>query len=163
MKYYLAAGLLALLATVKVGADIFELPRLSAAAAVTNMAPAMKVFTAHRGYETYSAAFALELRFANGETAAIRLDPESYAGLRGPYNRRNVYGALIAYGPLLVANPATRPMWREMAANAFCGESPIFAELGIDKTSALSGATIRYLGQVKKDRGYAAQLEVSCE
>jgi len=32
-------------------------------------------------------------------------------GIGGPFNRRNVYGAVFAYAPVLEANPLTRPMF----------------------------------------------------
>ncbi len=163
MKYRLAAIVLIFFATVRVAADLLEKPRFSAAAAVTNLAPAMKVFTAHEGYETYSASFTLRVRFRDGETVEIPLNPATYAGLRGPYNRRNVYGALIAYGPVLIANPKTRPMWQAMAQRGFCGESSIVTELGLPNPTGVSHASIDFLNQVSRKSDYATRLEVHCE
>ena len=97
MKYTLFAIILCFFATVKVVADVFGLERLSAVAAITNVAPAMKVFTAHKGYETYSTTFELSVKHVDGQTKNMQLNPKNYSGLKGPYNRRNVYGALIAY------------------------------------------------------------------
>jgi len=163
MKTRIGAALLVLLATVKVAADLFEQPEVSAIATVTNAAPAMKVFTAHRGYETYSSRFALSVQFKDGEVVNHRLNPATYAGLHGPYNRRNVYGALIAYGPVLVANPKTLPMWREMAQRGFCREAGVIAELGLANRSGVSRARIDYLDQVSEGSDYVNKLEVICE
>lgn len=162
MKYTLAAIILVFFATIKVVADVFGFERLGAVAAVTNVTPAMKVFTAHHGYETYSSVFELTVHYVDGRTVTAELNPANYSGLRGPYNRRNVYGALIAYGPVLVKNPATRPMWDEMARRTFCASSGVLAELGFTSDSAVNSATIRYLGQVKKDSNYPDRLKVSC-
>ena len=64
MKYRIAACLLVFFALIRVAADLLDQPRIVAAAAVTNLAPAIKVFTAHDGYETYSARFRLDLGIA---------------------------------------------------------------------------------------------------
>ncbi len=163
MKYKIAGILLCTLALIRVVADVFGLERLSAAAAVTNAAPAMKVFTAQKGYETYSSPFELTIRQVNGETLKLRLSPSNYSGLKGPYNRRNVYGALMAYGPVLVANPRTRTMWEVMAQRAFCGQPGIVAELTDDHLAAVESVTIDYPGQVQTGSEYPHQLGVSCE
>ena len=163
MKYRLAAILLTFFATVRVAADLLDQPAISAGAAVTNLAPAMKVFTAHEGYETYSASFTLNVGFSDGEKVTLPLNQATYAGLRGPYNRRNVYGALIAYGPVLVANPQTRPMWQAMARRGFCGKHSVVAELGLDNSSGVSHASIDFLNQVSRESDYATTLEVHCE
>lgn len=163
MKYTIAGILLCLFGTIRVVADVFGFEQLSAAAAVTNAAPAMKVFTAHKGYETYSSVFELTIRQVDGQTLTMRLDPRSYSGLKGPYNRRNVYGALIAYGPVLVADPRTQLMWYEMAHRAFCRQPGVLAELMFEDVVELESVTIDYLGQVQADRDYPRQLCVSCE
>jgi hypothetical protein len=162
VKYTILAIILCLFATVKVIADVLGFERLSALAAVTNVAPAMKVFTAQKGYETYSSKFELTISYSDGQTVIAQLNPRKYSGLRGPYNRRNVYGALIAYGPVLVSNPKTHSMWKAMANRSFCGESSVLSELGFNNNSGISSATIRYLGQVKTEGTYPTELSVTC-
>lgn len=162
MKYYLASFILCFFALVKVVADVFGFERLSALAAVTSISPAMKVFTAHKGYETYSSGFELTINYKNSGSQTLRLAPSNYEGLRGPYNRRNVYGALIAYGPLLVSDTATKPMWEEMAHRAFCGPISVHSELGFESISTATDATIRYVRQTA-DRGeFPDELKISC-
>ena len=51
--------------------------------------------------------------------------------MRGPYNRRNVYGAVLAYGPVMQSDAATRPMFESVAHYALCGDAPLLRELGI--------------------------------
>ncbi len=91
MKIRIATILLLVLATVKVVADVAGWKKLSAVAAVTNTTPAMKVFTAHDGYETFSSTFTLTVFWIDGHQQTLTLNPANYRGLQGPYNRRNVY------------------------------------------------------------------------
>lgn len=111
--------------------DVAGAPKLAAVAAALQVAPAMKVFTAHQGYETHAARFSLHWRNANGEVQALRLEPGSKAAIVGPYNRRNVYGAALAYGPLLRSDPRTRAMQERVMHYAFCQPGRLRAELGI--------------------------------
>ena len=71
--------------------------------------PLPKVFSAVDGWETYAADFELELRHDDGRWERRQLTPEIYARLRGPYNRRNVYGAALAYAPRLPREIWERP------------------------------------------------------
>jgi len=50
--------------------------------------------------ETFSATFELQYEF-EGQTINFPITPAVYERVRGPYNRRNVYGAALAYGPCL--------------------------------------------------------------
>jgi hypothetical protein len=119
------------LGSLQIAADALRLPRVQAVAAALQVSPAMKVFTAHQGYETHAARFSLTWQDGRGEGHGLWLDPESYARVRGPYNRRNVYGAAFAYGPLLRADPRLRPMQESVMRHAFCNPATLRAELGI--------------------------------
>lgn len=68
----------------------------------------------------------------------MRLTPEINGRLRGPYQRRNVYGAALAYGPILP--PELRdPVMRR----ALCGERPLLRELGIDPAEVSGEVRVR--------------------
>lgn len=67
----------------------------------SGVAPYPRVFTDVDGYEAFAARFILEGRRADGSVWSRALDPEWYADLKGPYNRRNVYGAALAFAPRL--------------------------------------------------------------
>jgi hypothetical protein len=105
---------------------------LRAIAAATNASPAPKVFSAVQGLETYSTAFHVDWRETDGTRHTTRITPEMYARLAGPYNRRNVYGAVLAFGPVMSQNPATAPMFRSVLRASLCGDRPILRELGLD-------------------------------
>lgn len=64
---------------------------------VSGFAPYPKVFCESHGYEPFAATF--ELQGSNDKT--ITLTADRYSDLKGPYQRRNVYGAALAYAPRL--------------------------------------------------------------
>ncbi len=112
-------------------ADVLHLRVLKGVAAATAASPAPKVFSSVRGLETYSSRFYVEWTDNQGTFRSTRISPENTAGLRGPYNRRNVYGAVLAYGPVLQSDPSTRPMFEAVSRYALCGDAPLLRELGI--------------------------------
>ena len=112
-------------------ADVAGMPRVKAVAAATQVSPAMKVFTAHDRYETHAARFALTWDDSAGAAHELALTPEVYRNIRGPYNRRNVYGAALAYGPLLRLNPNTRRMQESVMRYAFCAPGTVRQDLGV--------------------------------
>jgi hypothetical protein len=116
-----------------IGSDV-----LRGLAAMTCAAPAPKVFSAVKGLETYSTKFRIEWIDHEGAPQSVELTPELYARVEGPYNRRNVYGAVLAFGPVLVSDPRTKPMWESIMRYAACGERPLLEELGIDP-AAIAG------------------------
>ena len=113
--------------------------RLKGLGAATAAAPAPKVFSAVRGLETYSTRFFLEWTGADGAAHSLELTPEVYARLRGPYNRRNVYGAALAYGPVLPAE-----LRDPVLAYALCGDAPLLRELGIDPAEVRGPVRVRF-------------------
>ena len=101
----------------------------------TQASPAPKVFTAENGFETYSSTFFIDWQDRPGSRHTLELTPHVYRGLRGPYNRRNVYGAAIAYAPVLTRNPrAGRCL--SGPHHGFCGRAPLLTELGIPGDSS---------------------------
>lgn len=111
-------ALLVVLGLAQMTGEVLHAKPLQWIAAATGASPAPKVFTAFGDYEPYSARF-----FIDG----TEITPERYARVRGPYNRRNVYGAVLAGGP--VVPPVLRdPVMRY----ALCGDAPLLRELGID-------------------------------
>jgi hypothetical protein len=112
---------------------------LKGLAAATAASPAPKVFSSVRGLETYSTRFYVEWADHAGVEHSLHVSPEVYARLQGPYNRRNVYGAALAYGPVLPAS-LRDPVMRY----AVCGKAPLLRELGIDPGQVQGRVRIRY-------------------
>jgi hypothetical protein len=124
-------------------ADLLHLRALKGVAAATAASPAPKVFSSVRGLETYSSRFFVEWTDKSGAFHSTKISPENTAGLRGPYNRRNVYGAVLAYGPVLQSDPSLRPMFEAVSRYALCGDAPLLRELGIPVTEIRGVPRIR--------------------
>jgi len=133
---------LLILGLAQIAGDLGGIPALKGIAAATNASPAPKVFSAVRGLETYSTKFHVEWKDDAGERS-LDLDSEKYHRILGPYNRRNIYGATLAYGPVLASDPRTRPMFDAVARHALCAEAPLLTELGAAPQGAVTGARVR--------------------
>lgn len=131
MKTRIAAIALVLLGVAQMLGDLTGFLPLKGIAAASHASPAPKVFSAVQGLETYSTRFFLELG-----SERIEITPEVYARIRGPYNRRNVYGAALAYAPVL---PAT--LREPVLRHALCGDAPLLRELGL-RTDAFPRAVV---------------------
>ena len=138
-----AAWFLLVLGLAHMIGELSGVTALKAIASATAASPAPKVFCAHLGLETYSTRFFLEWEDQQGAKHSLQFTSELNQRLRGPYNRRNVYGAVIAYGPLLAGNPETRPMLESVLRYAWTGDAPLFRELGIDPDSIRGRPRIR--------------------
>ncbi len=122
---------------------ILQLPLVAGLGAATNASPHPKVFSAIYGLETFSTRFFLEWTDHGGKSHSLQITPAQYRKIRGPYNRRNVYGAALAYGPVLATEPLTRPMFEQVLDYALRGRAPLLRELGIDPASVRYPLTVR--------------------
>ena len=156
----LALALL-ILGSAQMAGDLLGWPALKGLGAASMISPAPKVFSAVRGLETYSTRFFLEWTDVGGRQHELELTPETYARLRGPYNRRNVYGAALAYGPVLALDEHTRPMLDAVLRYGLCGEAPILRELGLDPARVTWPVHLRFEALPGTDLGeLEARLEV---
>lgn len=94
--------------------------------------PAPKVFCSAESLETFSSQFELSWKDIAGNAHQLSLTPEIASHIQGPYNRRNVYGAVLSYGPVLDANPVMKPLYEAVLAFATQNEAPLLSEMGID-------------------------------
>lgn len=76
------------------------------------------------GFETFAADFSLILKSNNGSETVVPVTPEFYQNLKGPYNRRNVYGAALSYAPRL-----PEALWQSVFCYGFNG--PLRQEFAI--------------------------------
>jgi hypothetical protein len=137
MRNILAAGLLAVGLLQMIG-DVAGIAALKGIGAATAASPAPKVFCAAKGLETFSTRFYLEWTDSDGKERSLELTPQLYSRLRGPYKRRNVYGAVLAYGPVLPPD-LREPVMRY----ALTGDAPLLREMGIEPTGD-SDIHVRY-------------------
>lgn len=135
---------LAVLGSVHMIGHFLDVAAIKGLAAATVASPAPKVFSSVQGLETYSTSFVLEWDEA-GETKKLELTQDVYQRLEGPYNRRNVYGAVLAFGPVLAKSEAAKPMFESVLRYAACGERPLFAELGIDPSNVGEPVAVRVI------------------
>lgn len=134
---------LVILGLAQMTGELLGLSALQAIAAATTASPAPKVFSSVRGLETYSTRFWVEWRDASGLERTLELTPEVYQSIRGPYNRRNAYGAILAYGPIFASTPATKALFESVARYALCGDAPLLVELGIGSIEPADQVRIR--------------------
>lgn len=85
--------------------------------AVSASSPLPIVFTEVKGVETFASDFYVQYRNPQGEIEKIKMTPEMYSKFKGPYNRRNIYGAAIAYGPVL-----PKPLWQSVLNYGLCND-----------------------------------------
>lgn len=143
-RYRVAAGCLIALGLLQMTGDLIGSVEVKAVGAMTGASPAPRVFSAVRGWETYSARFFIEWNGTDGGRHSLELTPEVGARIRGPYVRRNVYGAALAYGPVLQGDERTRGMWESVTRYALCDEAPLLRELGIDPGAIAGPVRVRF-------------------
>ena len=148
-----AAVFLLVVGLLQMAGDLFHLPALKGLGAATAASPAPKVFSAVRGLETYSTRFTIEWNDRDGVLHVLSLTPEIVGRLKGPYNRRNVYGAVVSYGPVLATDPRSRAMFHASAAYALGGDAPLLRELGIDPDGVKGPVMLRYRPAAGRDMG----------
>lgn len=81
------------------------------------------VFTKQQGIENFAADFYLT---AGQDPTPPLITPEVYSRIKGPYNRRNVYGAAIAFAPILPEDFRNR-----VFQYGLCDPGPLSEELGL--------------------------------
>ena len=126
LRVRIAATVLLVVGLTQMAADGVGCVPLKGLAAATQLSPAPKVFSSVRGYETFSTVFFIDGDDDDGVAHSLEVTPERYAAVRGPYQRRNVYGAALSYGPVL---PET--LLLPVMRFALCGEAPLLQELGL--------------------------------
>ena len=113
--------------------------------------------------ETYSSRFFLEWTDRQGRAHSLALTPEIYSRLDGPSNRRNVYGAALAYGPVLSTDPRTQSMFQAVIRYAFRGEAPVLNELGINPIDVAGHVRVRLEPIAGTPADLPWVLEPSCQ
>jgi hypothetical protein len=145
--------------------DVLKVPAVKALGAAAAASPAPKVFTAQDGFETYASRFYVEWVDLHGVRHSHEITPENYAGVRGPYNRRNTYGAAVSYAPVLAANPRTAPMLAAVMQHALCGDAPLVRELGLDTSNRAAPVRLRLEPRRPPpvERDWQLEFEAECE
>ena len=122
--------------------------------AATVISPLPKVFSDVDGFETFASEFTIRYRDGLGTATEIRITPELYGRLAGPYNRRNVYGAALSYAPRL-----PRSLWEPVFCHGLGRHGPLRSELGLGSDAREMAVTIRTTTRGRTD---AWTLEPAC-
>ena len=114
------------LGSVQMLGDLLANTHLKGIGLAMHVSPAPKVFTAQEGFETFSSQFFLRWQDITGKHHERELTPRIYQGIKGPYNRRNVYGAAVSYSPVLSRNPNTKAMLMRSVSTHFVAPHPCY-------------------------------------
>ena len=139
-----AAIFLLVVGLLQMTGDLLGVAPLKGFGAATTASPAPKVFSSVKGLETYSTRFFLEWKDREGKEHSLELTPEVYSRIGGAYNRRNIYGAALSYGPVLIGDERTRAMFWSVARYGITGDAPILRELGVDPSAIDGPVRVRY-------------------
>jgi hypothetical protein len=134
----LAAALISLLACSAMLGDVLNILPLKGIGAGTAIAPFPKVFCDNQGLEGFASDFTISAQRSSGGVTNIALTPELYARLEGPYNRRNVYGAALSFGPKLPPE-----LWRSVFDHGLGPAGTLRRELGLPVDTTNVWVTIR--------------------
>ncbi len=135
VKLNKAAALLMIFGLSQIVGNLCGLPWLQAIGAASAVAPFPKVFSDVDGIETFASRFELDYADASGASHTLEITPEVYSRITGPYNRRNVYGAALSYGP---TPRFPRPLFRQVFRYGLIDPGPLRTEFGLpDNITAL--------------------------
>lgn len=137
-RNYTALAVLSVSLTQMAG-DITGWQLLKGIGAASVIAPSPKVFCELNGLEPFACSFAIT---TDQRDTAVLITPEVYSHLKGPYNRRNVYGAAIAGAPLL-----PEPMRERVLSYAFAADGPLGHPLGLGDSQVTLAITSNTRGR----------------
>jgi hypothetical protein len=159
-----ALVVLTLVGCVQMAGDLAQLPLVKGFGTALVASPAPKVFTAHKGFETYSSHFYVHWTDKRGAQRTLELTPVVYSGVAGPYNRRDAYGAALSYAPVLYSDERARPMLAAAIQHTFCGRSTLLSEVGIDRAESDGRYVLELRPRQKLPPGHPWKLryEVNC-
>lgn len=95
----IALLLMVILGSLSVIGLLTHTPAIRGVGFMSGASPLPFVFSKYNGIETFATKFDLDIAFQNGTETNILLDGKLYNRLQGPYNRRNVFGAIFSHGP----------------------------------------------------------------
>ncbi|PYL84890.1 MAG: hypothetical protein DMF23_04820 [Verrucomicrobia bacterium] len=127
----LFAVALLLVGLTQMAGDILGNRVLKGLGAAPVAAPCPKVFCDIDGLEPFASSFTITANRQDHVSFAIT--PELYSRLKGPYNRRNVYGAAIAAAPRL-----PEPIRRAVLGYAFATNGPLRAGLALSENAPIA-------------------------
>lgn len=132
-------GLLIFLGSLQFLGYISDVKAIRGLAFASAASPLPLVFSHFRGIEPFTSEFTLETTQENGTVQSYPITPELYSQLKGPYNRRNVYGAAFAVGPKM-QSATEKQMITDILTYGLCRHVGLPHEFGIQHS--LNKATV---------------------
>lgn len=144
---------------------IFKQPLIRGLGMASAASPLPLVFSHFKSLETFSSKFEIDL-LSSGPNSAKKIEtyeviPKLYSKMKGPYNRRNVYGAVIAYGPKLEGD--TGKLRDEILRYGLCPNGPLVQEFELPKD--FSQAVVRVIPKQTSDPTFESnpqEIKVIC-
>lgn len=151
-------SLLFLLGILSITGVVFNAPLLKGIGMASVASPLPFVFSAYQGVETFSTEFTIEGTFKNKSTSMIKVDHILYGKLKGPYNRRNVIGAVFSHGPFF-DNLNMIKIRQQILYWGFC-EGHLTKEFEID--GDLTKIIIHIISKTKYNENKSWIMEINC-
>lgn len=146
--------ILILLGLLQIVGDCASLPDLQLLGMAWGASPAPKVFTANEGLELFSSRIFLSWIDWEGNWHRFEVTPTVANRLNGPYNRRNVYGALLSSGPYLSNNLAWQKAYTAAVSYAMSTRGKLLEELGLERILIADKIWIEIVPRIGKDYGH---------
>lgn len=108
-------GIVIAIGFLRIAGWLFQSDTIIGLGAITAASPLPIVFTEVKGVETFASDVFVVFEDHADSTQHMRITPAVYSKLSGPYNRRNVFGAAIAYGPVMEVD-----LWRSVLGYGLC-------------------------------------------
>jgi len=126
---------------------ILDIPELRGLAFATGASPFPVVFSVYNDVETFSLSWILELELNETgsipfESVRIPLNSAIYQKLSGPYNRRNVFGAMLSYGPFFVEHKQII-LRQQILHWAICSPAALLIDLGLPLKATRGTITVK--------------------
>src|SRR5688572_26045643 len=136
LKHNVLAAILCAFAFSAMLGDLLGSKVLKGLGMASAAAPCPKVFCQVKGWEPFACEYELEVTTPDGQSQKLQLTPEIYQKLRGPYNRKNVYGAALSFAPVLPVD-----LQQAVFHYSLAPDGPLRSELGIRRDA--TNITIR--------------------
>lgn len=155
---YILINALFVLGCLNIIGVIFNSPSIKGFATMTTASPLPFVFTSYNGIETFSTTFNLDITFRNGSKSEILMDHKLYSKMQGPYQKRNMVGAVFSHGPFF-KDPRMLEIRNQVLHWSFCQEH-LTKEFGIN--DMIEKAIINVKSKTKGNEDKRWQMSIEC-
>jgi len=121
-------------------------PTIKGLGLISVSSPLPLVFSSYNGVETFSTEFIFNITTNKNDTLIVPMSLDLYNLIHGPYNRRNVYGAIFSHGPFF-ATSSLISLRQQILDYAICQDG-----LSINNWSILSGKNITDVTVIVKSK-----------